>query len=92
MNVIQKCNQFPVIILFRPISSYNMSYKCITKILANRLKACLDNLNSPTQTAFIPEISIAENVLFAQELVRNHHRDVGSPRGRIKVDPMKAYD
>lgn len=31
---------------FRPISCCNVAYKCITKILANRLLPCLDSLVS----------------------------------------------
>lgn len=65
-------------------------YKCITKILANRLRPCLANIVSKNQTAFIPNRSIAENVLLAQELVKNYHRDTGPARCAIKVDLMKA--
>jgi hypothetical protein len=51
---------------FHPISCCNLIYKCITKILANQLVSCLEDLISPNQTAFIPNRSIAENVLLAQ--------------------------
>jgi hypothetical protein len=44
------------------------------------------------QSAFIPFRSIAENVLLAQELVRNYHKDRGQPRCTLKIDLMKAYD
>ena len=54
---------------FRLISCCNIIYKCITKLLANHLKACLDILMSLTQIVFIPGRSISENVLLAQELV-----------------------
>lgn len=55
---------------FRPISCCNTIYKCITKIIANRLKACLPNLISPNQTAFVQSTRIAENILLVQELVK----------------------
>lgn len=60
---------------FRPISCCNIIYKCITKILANRLRPCLDGVVSANQTAFVPSRCIAENILLAQELVKNYHKD-----------------
>jgi hypothetical protein len=77
---------------FRPIACCNVVYKCITKILANRMLIFLSELISMNQYAFIPSRSIAENVLLAQELVRNYHKDSGQPRCTLKIDLMKAYD
>lgn len=77
---------------YRPISCYNIIYKTITKILANRLLLGLDNIISSNQGAFIPKRSISENILLAQELVCNYHKKKGSPRCTLKVDLMKAYD
>lgn len=39
---------------FRPISLCNVIYKCITKIIVNRLKPILPKLISPCQVSFIP--------------------------------------
>ena len=58
----------------RPISCWNTIYICITNILVNKLKSCLDKLIFSTQTALIPGRRIAENVL-AQELVRNYNKE-----------------
>jgi hypothetical protein len=77
---------------FRPIACWNVIYKCITKILSNRMLPVLDSLISRNQSTFIPGINIAENVLLAQELVRNYHRKEGAPRCTMKIDLMKAYD
>jgi len=77
---------------FWPISCCNVIYKCITKILSNRLLPCLDSLVGWNQSAFIPGRSISENVLLAQELVRNYHRKGGQPSCAMKIDLMKAYD
>jgi hypothetical protein len=77
---------------YRPISCFNLFYKCITKILANRLVPGLEEVISSNQRAFIPKKSIVENTLLAQKLVCNYHRDVGKPRCTIKIDLMKAYD
>lgn len=77
---------------FRPISCCNTVYKCIAKIMANRLKVVLPNLVGPQQTAFIQGRRIGDNVLLVQDLLRNYHRNTGTPRCALKVDLMKAYD
>ena len=77
---------------FRPISCCSMIYKCITKIIANRLKLYMPKLVSNNQSAFITGRSISDNVLLAQELVRGYARSTLSPRCAIKVDLQKAFD
>lgn len=77
---------------FKPISCCDVVYKCITKILVNRLLPVLVAIISHDQAAFIPSRSIYENVLLAQELVRDYHKEKGKARCTIKVDLMKAYD
>jgi hypothetical protein len=77
---------------FRPIACCNVIYKCITKIISNRMIPILDSLVSWNQSAFIPGRNISKNVLLAQELVRNYHRKGGQPRCTMKIDLMKAYD
>lgn len=65
---------------FRPISCCNVIYKCVTKIIANRLKKVLPSLISTNQSAFVEGRKIVDNILLAQELVRNYHRRGLSPR------------
>jgi hypothetical protein len=77
---------------FRPIACCNVLYKCITKIISNRILSILDGLIGKNQSAFIPGRSIAENIFLAQELVRDYHRKAGTARCTMKVDIMKAYD
>ncbi|KAA0026071.1 uncharacterized protein E6C27_scaffold581G00620 [Cucumis melo var. makuwa] len=55
---------------FHPISCYNVLYKCISKILADRLRVWLPSFISSNQSAFIPGRSIIENILLCQELIR----------------------
>ncbi|XP_043717635.1 uncharacterized protein LOC122665544 [Telopea speciosissima] len=53
---------------FRPISLCNIAFKIITKLIADRLSGALDQIISPSQSAFIPNRLISDNVLVAHEL------------------------
>ncbi|GKA84753.1 reverse transcriptase domain-containing protein [Tanacetum coccineum] len=77
---------------YRPISCCNVMFKCITKIIANRIKESLKILVSPNQSAFVPGRRISDNILLTQEIMYNYHLDRGSPRCAFKVDIQKAYD
>ncbi|KAJ9536012.1 hypothetical protein OSB04_un000818 [Centaurea solstitialis] len=77
---------------FRPISCCNVLYKCISKILVNRIKPYLDGLVSRSQSAFIPGRRIVDNILMAHELVVGYHLHAGPPRCAFKIDIRKAYD
>ncbi|GJR05914.1 putative reverse transcriptase domain, reverse transcriptase zinc-binding domain protein [Tanacetum coccineum] len=68
------------------------SFKCISKIIANRIKNCLKTIISPNQSAFILGRSITDNILLTRELMHNYHLDRGTPRCAFKVDIQKAYD
>lgn len=74
----------------RPISCCNTIYKCI--IIANRFQLVLPDLEGKQQTAFVQGRRIGDNILLAQELLRNSHRNKGTPRCALKVDLMKTYD
>lgn len=77
---------------YRPISCCNVPYKCITKILVNRMQPFLPSLINPCQSAFVKGRSIVDNVLLMQELVKDYHKDQGPARCAMKLDLMKAYD
>jgi hypothetical protein len=77
---------------YMPNSCCYLMYKSITKILANRLLPGLDDIISPNQGAFILGRRISENILLAQEIVCDYHKQKGKPRCTLKVDLMKAYD
>ncbi|GJZ58069.1 hypothetical protein Tco_0613563, partial [Tanacetum coccineum] len=77
---------------YRSISCCNVLFKCISKIIANRIKHSLKELISPNQSTFVPGRSITDNILLTQELMHNYHLDRGTPRCAFKVDIQKAYD
>lgn len=77
---------------YRPIACCNTLYKCVTKVLANRIQTVLPSIIGSAQSAFIKGRSIMDNILLMQELVRGYHRDQGPARCAIKLDVMKAYD
>ena len=76
---------------YRPISCCNTIYKCISKIIATRIKQCLPEIISLSQSAFVQGRSIADNVLITQDLIFNYHCNNGQPRCALKID-IKAYD
>ncbi|GJW76253.1 RNA-directed DNA polymerase, eukaryota, reverse transcriptase zinc-binding domain protein [Tanacetum coccineum] len=77
---------------FRPIACCNVIYKCISKILTNRIKNSLDKLVNLNQSAFIQGRNIQDNILLTQELLKGYNRKGGSKRCALKIDIAKAYD
>ena len=87
-----KCSNLSSIRDYRPISCCSIIYKCITRILANRLKQFLSGDISSRQNAFIERRIITDKVLMAQEMVRGYGRITLSPICTIKIDLQKAFD
>ncbi|KAJ0548751.1 putative RNA-directed DNA polymerase [Helianthus annuus] len=77
---------------YRPISCCNTLYKCISKIISDRMKNGLADIVSINQSAFVPGRRISDNILLTQELMHNYHRNFGPPRCAFKIDIQKAYD
>ncbi|GKC42164.1 sodium/hydrogen exchanger 6, partial [Tanacetum coccineum] len=69
---------------YRPISCCNVLYKCISKIIANRVKEGLGDIVSINQSAFVPGRRISDNILLTQEFMRNYHRRRGPRRCAFK--------
>ncbi|GJT19200.1 RNA-directed DNA polymerase, eukaryota, reverse transcriptase zinc-binding domain protein [Tanacetum coccineum] len=77
---------------FRPIACFNVLYKCISKILTNRIKSSLDVIVNPNQSAFIPGRIIQDNLMLSQELLKGYNCKSGPSRCALKIDIAKAYD
>lgn len=77
---------------FRPISLYSVMYKCISKIIASRIKKVLPSIIDVAQSAFIPGRSISDNILLAQELFMGYDRETEASKCALKIDLHKAFD
>ncbi|GJX61164.1 hypothetical protein Tco_0294064, partial [Tanacetum coccineum] len=75
---------------YRPISYCNIIYKCISKIIASRIKDSLKNLVSPNQSAFVSGQRISDNILLTYEIIdkygyiKNHKKTVKNGQARAR--------
>lgn len=79
---------------YRPIALCNVYYKIISKILSLRLKPVLQDIISETQSAFVPDRAITDNVLITHEML--HYLKTSQATVHcsmaVKTDISKAYD
>jgi hypothetical protein len=76
---------------FRPISLQNCPIKTIAKVLTNRLQKNIHNIIDPNPTGFITCRSIAENYVFAADLLNCCHKRK-TPTMMLKIYFRKAVD
>ncbi|GKE07786.1 RNA-directed DNA polymerase, eukaryota, reverse transcriptase zinc-binding domain protein [Tanacetum coccineum] len=90
--LVPKCHVPLKVSEFRPIACCNVIYKCISKIITNRIKNGLTKIVSCNQSAFVPGRHIQDNILITQELLRGYNRKNRPKRCAMKIDIQKAYD
>lgn len=59
---------------FRPIACCFVLYKCITKLISEKLNSILPDIKSPSQGAFVSGRSILYNVMICQDIVKDYKR------------------
>ena len=79
---------------FRPISLFNVLYKIVSKTIANRLKNLLPKLVSKSQSAFMSDRLISDNIIVVLETLHhlNTKKKVKTGYMAIKLDMSKVYD
>ncbi|GJW50507.1 RNA-directed DNA polymerase, eukaryota, reverse transcriptase zinc-binding domain protein, partial [Tanacetum coccineum] len=77
---------------YRPIACCNVIYKCISKVMANRIKVVLNKLIDKNQSAFVAGRQISDNILLTQELMNGYNSKNKGRRCAFKFDIQKAYD
>uniref|UniRef100_A0A803QPN5 Reverse transcriptase domain-containing protein n=1 Tax=Cannabis sativa TaxID=3483 RepID=A0A803QPN5_CANSA len=82
------------IVDYRPISLCSTVYKIISRVLVNRLKPILSRIISPSQSAFLPNRLISNNIIIGQEVMYSlSHRKTGRLGWMaLKLDMAKAFD
>lgn len=85
----------PSIVLdYRPISLYNVLYKLISKVVANRLKVLLPYLILDSQSDFVLGRQIMDKILIAYEVIHFLRRKSNGTQCfmSLKLDISKAYN
>jgi hypothetical protein len=76
---------------YRPICMLNVSFKILTKVLANRLTSVACMITKPSQSAFLPRRNILDGVVVLHETI--HELKRRKQKGIIlELDFEKAYD
>ncbi|WMV18188.1 hypothetical protein MTR67_011573 [Solanum verrucosum] len=76
----------------RPISLSSFINKVISRMVHERMILVLPNIISQNQAGFVKGRSITENILLAQEIIRDINRRNNNVNVVVKLDMAKAYD
>ncbi|KAK4404516.1 hypothetical protein Sango_0820200 [Sesamum angolense] len=90
--LVPKFEHSPSVVDYRLISCYNVIYKVITKIIADRLSPALEHLIDSSKATFVRGGNITDNIFLTQEIVRLYLRKGISPRCTINIDLLALND
>lgn len=76
----------------RPINLSNFINRVISRLIHERIVHLLPGIIYPNQTGFIKGRNITENVLLAQEIIRNINIKNKNHNMVVKLDMAKTYD
>ncbi|XP_019178340.1 PREDICTED: uncharacterized protein LOC109173555 [Ipomoea nil] len=82
------------VIDLRPIALSNVIYRIMAKMITNRMKPLMEGIILESQSAFIPDRLITDNILVAAEVGHFLNRKQCGMVGwsALKLDMAKAYD
>lgn len=76
---------------YRPTAYNNVLYKCITKMICQRLKRAIDYLIANNQLAFVQGRSMIYNILICHDLLMHYNKKT-TPKCLMKIYVRKTYD
>ena len=76
---------------WRPLTLLNVDYKILAKVIANRIKVCLDEIINRDQTGFMKNRYIGENIIKALSIIE-YAEEENIPALLMFVDYEKAFD
>ncbi|GJY88850.1 RNA-directed DNA polymerase, eukaryota, reverse transcriptase zinc-binding domain protein [Tanacetum coccineum] len=87
-SLVLKCKNPMKVTDYRPIACCNVIYKCISKVITNRIKAFLNDLIDMNQSSFIKGRHISDNIMVAQELMYGYSRNkkIGNRMASLKLE------
>lgn len=94
ITLIPKIRKPRKVIDFRPKGLGNVIYRIVIKSIANRLEHHLHKILSPSQSVFIPNRLITNNIIIGYKCLHKIRHYKGKRNGLValKLDNTKAYD
>jgi len=78
----------------QPINLCLVLYKIVSKIISSRLTVYLPEIVSPTQSAYVAERLVSDNILIAHEIMHGLQSNnvLSNELMTFKTDMSKTYD
>ena len=94
ITLIPKVNNLESVAQFRLINLCNVIYKILSKVIVNRLKPILKSIIFETQSAFVADRLITDNILITFESLYHMKTQCSGKTSfmALKLDMSKAYD